>query len=112
MYKTIKTPKTSLKVNKAYIGESIEEKVKRITTNKEPIKDGAPLIYTNRKDGVLPDYNIRTDRWEHAIDAMDKVTASYQAQREERHKTMGEEAKEGMKKEGGEATSIQGTINQ
>lgn len=54
-------------------GETIEAKVKRITENKEPITDGAPLIYTKREDGVLPGYNIRTDRWEVAQAAMDKV---------------------------------------
>jgi hypothetical protein len=54
-------------------GESIETKVKRITESKEPIKDGAPIIYTNREDGVLPAYNIRTDRWEIAQQAMDAV---------------------------------------
>ena len=35
-------------------GESIENKVQRITENNEPITDGAPIIYTNREDGVLP----------------------------------------------------------
>lgn len=54
-------------------GESIETKVKRITENNEPITDGAPIIYTNRDDGVLPAYNIRTDRWEIAQQAMDAV---------------------------------------
>lgn len=54
-------------------GESIEAKVKRITENNEPITDGAPIIYTNRDDGVLPAYNIRTDRWEVAQAAMDAV---------------------------------------
>ena len=54
-------------------GESIETKVKRITENNEPITDGAPTIYTNREDGVLPAYNIRTDRWEIAQQAMDAV---------------------------------------
>lgn len=54
-------------------GESIETKVKRITENNEAIKDGAPIIYTNREDGVLPAYNIRTDRWEIAQQAMDAV---------------------------------------
>lgn len=54
-------------------GESIETKVKRITENNEPITDGAPIIYTNRDDGVLPAYNIRTDRWEIAQAAMDAV---------------------------------------
>jgi hypothetical protein len=28
-------------------GETIEEKVERIVTNKEPISDGAPMIYTD-----------------------------------------------------------------
>lgn len=54
-------------------GESIENKVRRITENNEPITDGAPIIYTNREDGVLPAYNIRTDRWEVAQAAMDAV---------------------------------------
>lgn len=55
------------------IGETIETKVKRITENNEPISDGAPIIYTNRDDGVLPAYNIRTDRWDIAQEAMDAV---------------------------------------
>ena len=54
-------------------GERIETKVKRITENNEPITDGAPIIYTNRDDGVLPSYNIRTDRWDIAQQAMDAV---------------------------------------
>ena len=54
-------------------GEYIEEKVRRITENNEPIEDGAPIIYTERKDGVNPAYNIRTDRWEIAQDAMEQV---------------------------------------
>ena len=63
-------PKTNYKFQN---GESIEEKVKRITENNEPITDGAPIIYTNRDDGVLPAYNIRADRWEIAQQAMDAV---------------------------------------
>ena len=54
-------------------GESIENKVRRITENNEPISDGAPIIYTNRDDGVLPAYNIRTDRWDIAQAAMEAV---------------------------------------
>lgn len=63
-----------IKTNYEYqIGESIEEKVRRIVENNEPITDGAPIIYTNRDDGVLPAYNIRTDRWEIAQQAMEAV---------------------------------------
>ena len=35
-------------------GESIEEKVRRVVDNNEPIEDTAPMIYTERKDaGVI-----------------------------------------------------------
>ena len=65
-----------------YEGETIETKVNRIVNNGEPITDGAPIIYTERKDGVLPEYDIRTDRWDIAIDAMDKVNMDRFAKRE------------------------------
>lgn len=58
--------------------ESIEEKVRRIVEEDEPIEDGAPIIYTELKDGVRPEFNIRTDKWQIAIDAMDKVS-NYEA---------------------------------
>lgn len=63
-------------------GETIEEKVRRITTTKEPITDGAQLTYTERKDGVAPEYDIRTDRFEIAVEAMDKANKSKAAKRE------------------------------
>ena len=56
-----------------YEGESIEKKVARIVQTKEPITDTAPIIYTEKKDGVLPAYNIRTDRFDLAVDAFDKI---------------------------------------
>lgn len=57
-------------------GETIETKCARITQTNEPITDGAPVVYTEKKDGVRPEYDIRTDRWDIAIDAMDAVNAS------------------------------------
>lgn len=85
MYKYKKPTKTKLIVNTAYQGETIEMKVSRILNNKEPITDGAPLNYGERKNGINPDCDIRTDRWEHALDGMDKVTKTHLAKREERH---------------------------
>lgn len=111
MYKKLMPKRTSIKLNNSYIGETIENKIRRIVNNKEPISDGAPLIYTDRKDGVQPGMDIRTDRFEVAIDAMDKVSKTHQAKREERLKTLGEKAKEGMKKEDGGADSKQATDN-
>ena len=68
-------------------------------SNKEPIKDGATLIYTERKDGIHPGHDIRTDRFEQAVEAMDYITRDKQAKREERAKSLAEKAKEGMAKE-------------
>lgn len=104
MYKKNKASRTAMSVNESYIGEMIEQKVERIMTNSEPISDGAPIIYTERKDGVMPEYDVRTDRWDVAIDAMDKVTKSHKAKREEsakerEDKKRGKEAKENMEVE-------------
>lgn len=97
----------SVFVNSSYLGETLEQKVRRITVNREPITDAAPQIYTDRKDGVIPDYDIRTDRFDVAVEAMDKVSKSHLARRQERHKPkedkledIGKKAVEGMKKEG------------
>lgn len=83
MYNTRKPTKTSIKITGATTeGETIEQKLRRILTNKEPIKDGAPIIYTDRKDGVQPQYDIRTDRQELAIEAKDYSSKSQLAKRE------------------------------
>lgn len=67
--------KTLLNVEE-YEGEHIEDKVIRIITTNEPITDSAPIVYTEFKDGVRPEYNLRTDKFELALDAMDKVHAT------------------------------------
>ncbi len=86
MYKKNKINRTELEINNSVEGETIEQKVERVTVNKEPIKDGAPLIYTERKNGVEAGYNIRTDRFEVAVEAMDKVTRSNRAKRDNKAK--------------------------
>lgn len=83
MYKFNRPAKTTAQVDQSYKGERIEEKINRIVNNREPITDGAPIVYTERKDGVKPEYNIKTDRFEIAVDAMDKVSKAYIAKREE-----------------------------
>ena len=57
-----------------YEGESIETKCARVLESGESITDTAPIIYTAKEEGVLPAYNIRTDRCDIAIDAYDKMT--------------------------------------
>ena len=65
-------------------GESIERKVERIVHNGEPIQDGSPEIFTARKDGVKPEHDIRTDRFEIAADAMDAASRSIDGARQKK----------------------------
>ena len=73
MYKETSRPRTSLSNRNVTEGERIETKLERIKNNNEPTTDGAPLIYTPKSEGVLPGYNIRTDKWDVALEAMDKI---------------------------------------
>ena len=78
---TVTLSEGQLSINFSFEGETIETKVRRITENKEPITDGAPVIYTDRKHGTKPEFNIRTDRFDIALDAMDYVNRSRTAKR-------------------------------
>ena len=57
----------------SYEGQSIEDRCKKLVETGEPIKDTSPLIYTPKDKGVMPQYDVRTDKWEIAQDAMDRV---------------------------------------
>jgi len=88
MYRIAKYNKSQIRSVDTFEGEPIELKIERIVSNKEPITDGAPSIFTERKEGVVSAYNIRTDRWEIAADAMDLVSKSKEAKREQRAKAI------------------------
>lgn len=57
-------------------GQSIEEEIRQMVANNTPIDAKAPMIWTEEKDGVLPQYDMRTDRQELALDAIEKVQKS------------------------------------
>ena len=57
----------------SYEGQSIEDRCKKLVETGEPIKDTSPLIYTPKEKGVMPQYDVRTDKWEIAQNAMDRV---------------------------------------
>lgn len=69
--------------NEIYNAMSIEREIEQAESTNQPIQGAAPVIFTARKDGVIPDYDIRTDRWEKGQEAMDKIAASYRAKRAE-----------------------------
>nr|DAH55474.1 MAG TPA: hypothetical protein [Microviridae sp.] len=83
--------KTPISVNMTEVGETIEEKLRKVLQNKEKIGQEFQLIYTNRKDGVMPEYNIRTDRFDVAQDAKNKLNEY------ERNKTAKSEEKQAIK---------------
>lgn len=94
--------------NDIYEGQSLEREIEIAETTKQPIETSAPQIFTPRKDGVQPQYNIRADRWEIALNAMDKVTGSYRAKRAEYIKT----TQEGETTKGESTTTAQTNIGE
>lgn len=78
--------RSNLVVNMSTPGETIENKIDRIVNGDGELKqgDGAPLLYTERKEGIRASTNIRTDRFEIAIEATERIAKSYKARREEK----------------------------
>lgn len=64
--------------NLIYQAEPREVKLRKIISGEaNNMEDGVfPTIYTEKKDGVQPEFDIRTDRFEIAIDAIDKINQS------------------------------------
>lgn len=62
----------------AYQAEPREVKLRKIFSGEaNNMEDGVfPTIYTEKKDGVQPEFDIRTDRFEVAINAIDKINQS------------------------------------
>lgn len=83
---------TKLKCNTAYIAESIEDQLRRTIAGGEPIEMISTPLYTDRKDGVQPQYDIRTDRFDIAMNAMDAVSRSHTAKREQRIQQLNDKA--------------------
>ena len=52
------THKTPMKAIETFEGEFIEEKVARVVENKEPIEDGAPIIYTDEDTRFTADGSV------------------------------------------------------
>lgn len=81
--KNIKWAKSQITRKADQYGKSIEEEIRLAVSSKQPIETAAPEIYTPLKDGVLPQYDIRTDRQEIALDALDKFSKSEILHRDE-----------------------------
>lgn len=74
--KTNKRRKGTLRVNNTYEAEPREDILRKVMAGEtQDIENGVfPIIYTEKSNGIMPEYDIRTDRFEVALDAMDKVS--------------------------------------
>ena len=68
--------------NLTYQAEPREVKLRKIINGEAyNLEDGVfPTIYTEKKDGVQPEFDIRTDRFEVALEAIDKINKSAASQ--------------------------------
>lgn len=82
MKKGTVTQSNRIKAKGSYVAEPLETKLQKLTEQKIPIEQSTPLIYTERKNGVEPAYDIRTDRWEIAQMAMDAISKAELAKRD------------------------------
>lgn len=78
-------------------GKSLEEQIRLASTTKAPIESIAPEIYTPLKEGVLPQYNIRADRQEIALDLTEKYDKSKVMHSDEQPSEEAEAAQENVK---------------
>ena len=81
MRKNIKYSNSIIVTNQHYEGETITRKMQRVTLQNEAIESVSPTIYTERKDGVAPEHDIRADKWDIAQQAMEYVNNDYESKR-------------------------------
>jgi len=101
-YKKNRITKSGLKSVKLTEGMTMETRVKLFMNNQTDIERTSGLIYTERKEGVMAGLDIRTDRFEVAVDAMDKSSKSQFVKRQDKMTIVKDN-------EDGKADTIQGT---
>lgn len=74
----------SFATTEEFEGTALEDKVRRVIESGEPVEAVSPMVYTERKDGVRPDTNIRTDKWEVAQEAMNSIADGIRQKRQEK----------------------------
>lgn len=103
MYFRNNIEKSTIRMNKSNAGLPIERHIEQVMNNGEPIPEEVDLIYTEKNLGVLPEYNIRTDRFDLALDALNVMDKSMEAQRRSALKVVGKDEDPEPTKEVGEA---------
>lgn len=83
-FRKMTTSRQRLNTTEEFNGESIEQKVRRTMESGAPIEAISPMLYTERKEGVRADTNIRTDKWDVAQQAMTTIADGMRTRRAER----------------------------
>lgn len=66
--------RSNIKIDTIFVdGTPIEKQIANSMSVQEPIDSSSPIQFTKRSDGVLPDFDIRTDKWDVAQKAMTAV---------------------------------------
>ena len=74
MYRKNRMNRTTNVRNESVEGETLEMEIDRFVNNKEQLAErSAATIFMERKEGINAAYNIRTDRFEVAAEAMTTV---------------------------------------
>lgn len=78
IYKIKPRKKLKLKGQTPFEGNSIEFEMSQAMRTNQPIsRSMSNLYYTNRKDGVIKECDIRTDRFDVALTAMEKANNQF-----------------------------------
>lgn len=64
--------------NPQYEAEKLETKIERMMQGGEVLMEGKDPIYTPKESGVLAETDIRTDKFEVALDAVINAQKSYE----------------------------------
>lgn len=107
MYRKNRMPKGFIKSNKAYEGNSIEQKIRQATIQGIPLDEGIPMIFPPDANITDPSHNIRTDKWDIAQTAIGEISKSKAAKGD--GKLGLTEEKPGEGKASKDAGSIDGT---
>lgn len=95
---------SQIKRNNTFEGDNILVTMKRALQGDGDTGEELPTYFTERKAGVLPGFNIRTDRWEVARKATETLQKSETAQRERAWKE-----RNGISLDSGASESTDGT---
>lgn len=92
-------------VNDSYVATSIEVQIEKMMSQEEPIVASMSYIGTERNEGVKPEYDIRSNRFEIAHEVMSKAAEAHENGRDFRRKGV-EETKESSLSEANIGTSV------